>query len=159
MKKVLFLLPALICTLNIVPCSNSQEFMLKIEKGKLLLNSSLTYKSMIYLGIFLQLHIKAKLSRIFFSALNLEISMKRNSKHWAPGGGSLWWGGAASPAPAQAGGVNFYRVLLWVLWKVTKVTGNFLPPLLIFLTFLSICTVSPSFPWTVKPGISLVGVL
>ena len=40
-RKVLFLLPALICTLNIVPCSNSQEFMLKIEKGKLLLNSSL----------------------------------------------------------------------------------------------------------------------
>lgn len=38
--------------------------MLKIEKGKLLLNSSLAYKSVIYLGIFHQLHIKAEFSRM-----------------------------------------------------------------------------------------------
>lgn len=34
LRKVLLLLPALICTLDIVPWSDSQEFTLKIEKGK-----------------------------------------------------------------------------------------------------------------------------
>lgn len=56
--------------------------MLKIEKGKLLFKQPLGIEEHdLPFRLFLQVCIKTKLSRIFFPLLNLEISMKPNSKH------------------------------------------------------------------------------
>lgn len=76
----------------------SQFTRIHIEKRKWLSNSSLARKSMVYLGIFLQLHIKALTPNFqkCFPVPNLEISMKWSSGYWAPGGHSwvpLWPGG------------------------------------------------------------------
>lgn len=76
----------------------SQFTRIHIEKRKWLSNSSLARKSMVYLGIFLQLRIKALTPNFqkCFPVPNLEISMKWSSEYWAPGGHcwvSLWPGG------------------------------------------------------------------